>query len=274
MPGRPPPAAQNLRLAMDGPVARIALVRPERRNAFDAATIAELADAFRWAAASACRCVVLSGDGPAFCAGADLGWMQAAAAADFADNVADALALADMLAAVRDCPSPVVARVHGLAFGGGAGLVAAVDVAVCAADTRFAFSEVRLGLAPAVIAPFVLARIGPAAARELFLTGESFGAEEARSIGLVRHVCAGEDLDAAVAARVEALLEGGPQAQAAVKRLLSRLAAGGAGLTHQTAVTIAERRASDEGREGMAAFFAGRRAPWKPVPPPDGGSHR
>jgi methylglutaconyl-CoA hydratase len=157
-----------------------------------------------------------------------------------------------------------VARVQGFAFGGGAGLVAAADIAVCDTEARFAFSEVRLGLVPAVIAPFVVPRIGLAAARELFLTGETFGAERARAIGLVGHVVALGDLDATVAERVAELEAGAPEAQATVKSLLAAVSPpGGDELTELTARTIAARRASDEGREGMAAFFERRRPAWR-----------
>lgn len=258
--GDPP---TTLRVAHGGAVATVHLARPERHNAFDDVLIAELAAALAALAADeAVRVVVLRGDGPSFSAGADLGWMGRMGGYGFAENVADAERLADLLASLRDARFPVVARVHGAAMGGGVGLVAACDVAVAAEGTRFALSEVRLGLVPAVIAPFVLPRIGPAAARELCLTGEVFDAERARAIGLVARVVPEAELDAAVAERVAALLAGAPGAQAVVKRLLRDVAEDPAGARALTTRTIAEVRASPEGRAGMAAFLERRRPPW------------
>jgi methylglutaconyl-CoA hydratase len=207
--------------------------------------------------------VVLDGAGETFCSGADLEWMREAADYPTEANIADALRLGELLAEVRDGPRPVVVRVHGAAMGGGAGLVAAADVAVSAQNARFAFSEVRLGLVPAVISPFVVPRIGLAAARELFLTGETFAADHALRIGLVRHVVPESELDATVAARVDALLAGGPEAQAVVKGLLRRVVPVPEGLARYTAATIAQRRSSLEGREGMAAFLERRPPSWK-----------
>jgi methylglutaconyl-CoA hydratase len=214
-------------------------------------------------AATDVRVIVLAGAGTTFSAGADLHWMRAAAELTEEENVADALRLADMLAAIRDCPRPVVARVQGAAMGGGVGLMAAADVAVAGAGTRFAFSEVRLGLVPAVIAPFAVAKIGQARARELFLTGEIFGADRAAAIGLVSRVVAEEDLDAAVEEVVQALLLGAPGAQSAVKGLLDAFDGDRAGLRERTARTIARQRASAEGREGMSAFLDGRPPAWR-----------
>ena len=170
------------------------LARPERRNAFDAALIAALADAF--ADVGDARCVVLAGEGQSFCAGADVEWQRASIDLSFDENVEDAMRLYRMLEAVDACPAPVVARVQGYALGGGSGLVACCDIAVAAPDAVFGYSEVRLGIIPAVISPFVLPRIGPGAARRYFLTGERFDAETALRIGLVHEVA--EDLDGAV----------------------------------------------------------------------------
>src|SRR5918999_917062 len=180
-----------LRIERDGELLRIALARPERRNAFDAALITELAEAF--VDVGRARAVVLSGDGPSFCAGADVDWMRASVDLDYDANVADALALRRMLEAIDSCPAPVVARVHGHVLGGGCGLVACADVAVAAPDAQFAFSEVKLGIVPAVISPFAIARIGPGAARRYFVTGERFDADTALRIGLVHEVAADPD---------------------------------------------------------------------------------
>lgn len=253
----------SVRVERAGAVASVHLARPERHNAFDDDLIAELSAALAMLAEDdAVRVLVLRGDGPSFSAGADLGWMRRMGGYGFDENVADAERLADLLAAIRDHPCPVVARVHGAAMGGGVGLVAACDLAVAAEGTRFALSEVRLGLVPAVIAPFVLPRIGIAAARELCLTGEVFDADRARAIGLVARVVPAPALDEAVAERVRALLSGAPGAQGVVKRLLRDVAADPAGARSLTTRTIAIVRASDEGRAGMAAFLERRPPPW------------
>jgi len=237
----------------DGGVLRVTLARPERRNAFDAALIAALADAF--ADVGDARCVVLAGEGRSFCAGADVEWQRASIDLSFDENVEDAMRLYRMLEAVDACPAPVVARVQGYALGGGSGLVACCDIAVAAPDALFGYSEVRLGIIPAVISPFVLPRIGPGAARRYFLTGERFDAETALRIGLVHEVA--EDLDAAVESVVEALLQGGPQAVRAAKRLVREHPTGEA-----TAQIAARRRTSDEGQDGLRAFLDKRHPAW------------
>ena len=256
----------TIRVEHRGPVAEVELHRPELHNAFNEAMIGELREAFSAFATAAerPRVVVLRAAGRSFSAGADLDWMRRVADYGFEENVADAFELAAMLSAIRDCPAPVVARVQGAAMGGGAGLVAACDIAVAAERARFAFSEVRLGLVPAVISPFVLPRIGVAAARELFLTGERFDARRAEHIGLVARVVPEEALDEAVAERVEALLAGGPEAQRAVKQLIPEVADRGDAARDYTARSIATRRASEEGRAGVAAFFSRERPPWAP----------
>ena len=245
---------QNLRRDWDGDVLRITLARPDRRNAFDAALIAELAEAF--VAVGRARAVVLAGDGPSFCAGADIDWMRSSAGLSYEENVADANALRAMLEAIDGCSAPVVARVQGHALGGGAGLVAAADIAIAASDAVFAFSEVKLGIIPAVISPFTLTRIGPAHARRYFVTGERFDAETALRIGLVHEVA--EDLDAAVERVVGELLSAGPQAARWAKRLVREHPDG-----PETARWIAERRTSDEGQEGLRAFLEKRPAAWR-----------
>jgi methylglutaconyl-CoA hydratase len=243
-----------LRIDRDGPVLRVTLARPERRNAFDAALIAELHDAF--ADVGDARVVVLAGDGPSFCAGADVEWQRASIDLSFEENVEDALRLYRMLAAVDACAAPVVVRVHGYALGGGSGLVACADVAVAAPDATFGFTEVRLGIAPAVISPFVLARIG-AHARRLFVTGERFDAETARQIGLVDFVDA--QLDAAAERAVAAVLDSGPQATRAAKRLTRDAPGNG----EELARIAAGLRAGAEGQDGLRAFLDRRRPAWR-----------
>jgi methylglutaconyl-CoA hydratase len=251
-------------VSLDGPVARVFLARPEVRNAFDGETVRELTDAI----GASCerndvRAIVLGGHGPAFSAGADLEWMRRAAGFDREQSLEDARSLAALFAAIDRSPKPVVARVQGAALGGGAGLVAAADIAVASDDARFGFTEVRLGLVPAVISPYVLQRIGLSAARELFLTGERFGAAKAAAIGLVHHVVAPDALDATVDARVSELLQAAPGAIAAAKALL-RVVHGRApeDVREATAALIADRRAGAEGQEGLRAFLEKRKPRW------------
>ena len=243
-----------LRLERDGPVLRVTLARPERRNAFDAALIAELTDAF--ADVGDARAVVLAGEGDVFCAGADVEWQRASIDLTYDENVADALRLFQMCEAIDRCPAPVVARVQGYALGGGSGLVACADVAIADTQTVFGFTEVRLGIVPAVISPFVLARIG-AAARRYFLTGERFGADVALRIGLVSEVADG-DLDERVDAVVTDLLTGGPGAVRAVKELVRERPRG-----EETARIAAARRTSAEGQDGLRAFLEKRPPAWR-----------
>jgi methylglutaconyl-CoA hydratase len=209
------------------------------------------------------RAIVLTGNGRSFCAGADLGFMRAAADYSFEENVADGQAIFDLMMAVDSCPRPVVGRINGAAIGGGTGLTACCDIVVAVQRAIFAFSEVRLGILPAVISPFVLSRIEPGAARELFLTGERFGAERAQQMGLVHHVVPdAAALDEKVAERVQQLLQGAPGAQAAAKELIRSVARRPkAELRDETSELIARRRASGEGREGMSAFLE-KRKPW------------
>ena len=242
-----------LRVERDGAVLRVTLARPARRNAFDAALIAELDDVF--SDVGDARAVVLAGEGPSFCAGADVEWQRSSIDLSYDENVEDAARLYRMLEAIDGCPAPVVARAHGYALGGGSGLVACVDVALAAPDAVFGFSEVRLGIIPAVISPFVLGRIGPGAARRYFLTGERFDAEAALRIGLVHEVT--DDLDAAVARTVDGLVAGGPEAVRAAKRLIRGRPAGA-----DTPAIAAERRTSAEGQEGLRAFLERRPPSW------------
>jgi methylglutaconyl-CoA hydratase len=244
----------NLEIERDGSVLRITLVRPDRRNAFDAALIAELAEAF--VDVGRARAVLLASEGPSFCAGADVDWMRASAGLSLDENVADANAMRRMFEAIDGCPAPVVARVQGHALGGGAGLVAAADMAIAAPDAVFAFSEVKLGIIPAVISPFVLPKIGPGAARRYFVTGERFDAETALRIGLVSEVAA--ELDAAVERVLGELLSAGPHAARWAKRLVRERPDG-----PETARWIAERRTSEEGQEGLKAFLEKRPPGWQ-----------
>ncbi len=232
---------------------RVTLERPERRNAFDASVIAELDEAF--ADVGSARAVVLAGEGASFSAGADVDWMRASVELSHEENVADALALSSLLDRIDTCPAPVVARVQGYALGGGCGLVACSDIAIAATDAIFGFSEVKLGIIPSVISPFALAKIGPSAARRYFVTGERFDAATALRIGLVHEVAV--DLDAALERIVAELLTAGPEATRAAKRLvLDRPDRA------ETARRIAERRASEEGQEGLRAFLEKRRPGW------------
>jgi methylglutaconyl-CoA hydratase len=242
-----------VRTERDGNVLRVTLARPERRNAFDAALIAELAQAF--VDVGRARAVVVAGEGASFCAGADVDWLRSSVGLSFDENVADANAMRQMFEAIDRCPAPVVARVHGHALGGGAGLVAASDIAIAAPATEFAFSEVKLGIIPAVISPFALAKIGAANARRYFVTGERFDAATALRLGLVSEVS--EDLDGAVERTVDELLSAGPQAARWAKRLVRERPEGA-----ETARWIAERRTSDEGQAGLAAFLDKRKPPW------------
>jgi methylglutaconyl-CoA hydratase len=246
----------GLRVERDGDVLRVTLAKPERRNAFDAELIRELHDAF--ADVGDARVVVLAGEGPSFCAGADVEWQRAAIDLSFDENVEDALRLYRMLAAVDSCPAPLVARVQGHALGGGSGLIACADVVVAAPDASFGFTEVRLGIIPAVISPFVFAKIGAGAARRLFLTGERFDAETARRIGLV-HVIT-EQLDDEIGRVVGEILKSGPEATRAAKRLARERPANG----EELARIAAGLRAGEEGQEGLRAFLERRAASWTP----------
>jgi enoyl-CoA hydratase/carnithine racemase len=235
----------GLRIERDGPVLRVTLARPERRNAFDAALIAELTEAF--VDVGDARAVLLSGEGQSFCAGADVEWQRSAIDLSEEENVEDALRLYRMCETIDRCPAPVVARVHGYALGGGSGLVACADVAVAAPDAVFGFSEVKLGIIPAVISPFVLPKIG-AHARRYFLTGERFDAQAALRIGLVHEVAA--NLDEAVENVVGELQTSRPQAVREAKRLIRERPTG-----EETARIAARLRAGREGQEGLRAFL-------------------
>jgi methylglutaconyl-CoA hydratase len=244
---------ESLRVERDGAVLRVTLARPERRNAFDAALIAELTAAF--GDVGDARAVVLAGEGASFCAGADVEWQRSAVELGYEENVEDALRLYRMLEAIDSCPVPVVARVQGFALGGGSGLVACADIALAAEDAVFGFSEVKLGIVPAVISPFVLAKMG-AAARRYFVTGERFDARTALRIDLVHEVVA--DVDAALEGVLGELRTSGPEAVRAAKRLI-RERPGGDDAAH----IAARLRTSPEGQEGLRAFLEKREPAWR-----------
>ncbi len=266
---------QPIRSEQCGSVLWVTLDRPQVRNAFNPAMIAALTNLFTGlgvpsrsdpgaahAGDGPPRAVVLAGAGQSFSAGADLAWMRSTATYTLPDNEADAARLARMFDAIEDCPLPVVARVHGAALGGGMGLVAACDVAIAAEGTVFGFTEARLGIAPAVISPYVLRAIGPSHARALFVTGERFDSARAERIGLVHRVVDPAGLDAAVEQTLSAILACGPAAVAACKRLVAAVPAlDRDGACALTTATIAALRASDEGQEGMQAFLE-KRTPW------------
>jgi len=247
-------------------VATLTLNRPQIHNAFDDALIAELTAALRKLAADAAvRAVVLTGAGQSFSAGGDLNWMRRMAGYSDAENFADAMALAELLRTLNELPKPTVARVNGAAFAGGLGLICCTDIAIAAEEAIFSISEVRLGLVPATISPYVVAAIGARQSRRYFLTGERFPAAEARRIGLVHEVVPRAELDTAVEKIVGALLEGGTAAEARSKRLIAEVQDRPvtASVLALTARAIAEARASTEAREGLAAFFEKRKPTWR-----------
>jgi methylglutaconyl-CoA hydratase len=256
-----------LRITTTGGVARVMLDRPEIRNAFDDALIAALTSALRELDADpGVRAVVLGGNGPAFCAGADLNWMKRMAGYGYEQNLADAQALALMLKTLDRMAKPTIARVHGPAFAGGVGLVAACDIAVGVPEAKFCLSEAKLGLSPATISPYVVRAMGERMARRYFLTAEVFDGVEAQRIGLLTAVSASENLDAEIGKILENLLQGGPQAMAKIKDLIRRVSAGPIddAMIEDTAARIAEIRVSPEGREGIASFLEKRKPAWKP----------
>ncbi|MFN2431982.1 MAG: enoyl-CoA hydratase/isomerase family protein [Gemmatimonadota bacterium] len=255
----------TLRVGRDGSVARVALARPEVRNAFDAAMIAELTACFgQLATDEELRTLVLAGEGKAFCAGADANWMRDSVDATEDENREDARRMAAMFRAIDECPVPLVGRVQGVAFGGGVGLAACCDVVVAAEDARFSFSEVRLGILPAVISTFSLAKIGRGQARRWFLTGEVFSAQRARELGLVHEVVPAAELDAAVDGIVATLVGNGPRAVREAKALIRHVR----GLERDAAIehcveTIARVRVSPEAQEGLRAFLEKRKPTWR-----------
>ena len=256
---------EHLERTDEDTVTTVTLARPDSHNALNEALIEELTRFFEEISEDErVRVVVLAGEGSSFCAGADIGYMRETTAFSYEKNLEDARRLAMMYWTIDECPKPLVARVQGAAMGGGAGLVAVSDVAVADSETRFAFSEVRLGIAPATISPFVVRKVGASHARSLFVTGERFDAKRACEIGLIHEVVSSDGLDEAVKEKVGELLQGGPVAQATMKALLRRLETTepmeAPGLT---ARVISELRTGEEGQEGLAAFIEKREPRWR-----------
>ena len=263
--------SEALAVERQGPIGLITMNRPERHNAFDDVLIAELTEAFRsMEAEDGIRIVVLSGTGKSFSAGADLNWMKRMSGFSIEENRRDAMGLAALMRTIAHLRKPTLARVQGAALGGGVGLVACCDVAVATQGATFALSEVKLGLIPAVISPYVVAAIGERAARRYFLTAERFTAAEAWRLGLVHEIAANEaEMDDAIGAIVDAMLAASPAAQKEAKDLIRAVSNRPltSELVQDTADRIAIIRSSPEGREGVAAFLEKRRASWVPPDP-------
>ena len=259
-----------LAIERQGPLGLVTLNRPERHNAFDDTLIVELTEALRTMEADeAVRIVVLAGAGPSFCAGADLNWMKRMAGYSKDENVRDAMQMGALMRTLNHLRKPTIARVHGAAYGGGVGLVACCDIAIASQAASFALSEVRLGLIPAVISPYVVAAIGERYARRYFITGERFEAGEAWRLGLVHDIATDDSaMDERLNDIVDAMLACGPVAQRESKELIRAVAGRPvtSELIQDTAERIARLRASPEGRDGVAAFLEKRRAAWVPVP--------
>jgi methylglutaconyl-CoA hydratase len=255
-----------LKVLQSGGVARVTLDRPQIRNAFDDALISALTSALRELDADAgVRAVVLAGNGPAFCAGGDLNWMRRMAGYGYDENLRDAQALADLMKTLDRMRKPTIARVHGPAYAGGVGLVAACDIAIGVPEATFCLSEVKLGLSPATISPYVMRAMGERMARRYFLTAEVFDAAEAQRIGLLTAVSPSEKLDGEIEEILQHLMQGGPQALAKIKDLIRTVAASPVddSLIADTARRIAEIRGSPEGREGVASFLEKRKPSWR-----------
>ena len=257
---------KTLSVTEDQSVLTISLNRPEVHNAFNDELIAEASSLFQSLIDSPGdrRVVILRGTGPTFCAGADLNWMSRMISYTRDENIRDSSALAKLFALINECPIPVVGRIEGAAIGGGVGLVSVCDIAIATADTKFGLSEVKLGILPAVISPYVIAKIGETHARALFLTGERFGAERALQIGLVHRLAENvEMLDKLVSDTVAQLLSSGPEAVRACKKLVSFVATSPLEeAVPYTIEAIASRRVSPEGQAGMQAFLGKSKAPW------------
>ncbi len=263
---------QRVTLQRNGPVARLTLCRPAVHNAFDERLLARLTEAAEELAADeAIKVVVLAGSGKSFCAGADLDWMRRMARFTEAENLEDAMGLANCLRALAGLPQPLVGRVHGPVIGGGMGLVAVCDIVLAVPETVFGFSEVRLGLSPACIAPYVIRRMGESCCRELFLTGDRFDGAAARRYGLVHRLVEAAELDTEVESLVQRLLANGRVAMASCKELLQRVP--GMSLEEAgpyTAAVIAGLRAGEEGREGVTSFLERRKPSWSILPDDNG----
>lgn len=257
---------ETIRLDIDARgIATVTLARPDKHNAMNARMIRELSEvAAALAGDDAVRAVILAGEGRSFCAGGDLNWMREQAGKDRAGKMEEARALADMLGAWNSLPKPVVARVQGAAYGGGLGLMAVADIVICAEDSKFALTETRLGLIPATIGPFVVAKLGAAFARQVFFNAKPFGPDFALRCGLVARVAPAADLDAAAREEAEAFLDCAPGAVADAKALVRRLAgADPAALSEMTAGALADRWETEEAQAGIAAFFAKTAPPYR-----------
>lgn len=254
--------AEVVKLSVEDGIARVVLARPEVRNAFNVEVIEALHDVFaRISAADDVRAVVLSGEGKAFCGGADVNWMRSSLDLTFESNVAEAERMSDMFRAIDNCPKPVIAVIHGAALGGGSGLAAVCDIVIAADDAVFGFTEVKLGIIPATIAPFVLAKIGVSHARALFLTGERFHAAHAKAIGLVHETVPASDLDDTLARRLGEIRSAGPAAVSAAKLLVRRVLDNSYDESRKvTTEAIAWQRTTPEGQEGLRAFLERRPA--------------
>jgi methylglutaconyl-CoA hydratase len=253
----------SITLQQDGPIVRVTLNRPEVRNAFNEELISELRSWAEAVSPTDARVAILSGAGKAFCAGADLNWMSRMIGYGREENVRDARAVADLFNALDRLPIPLIGRVHGAALGGGVGLAAICDIVVAADDTVFGFTEVKLGIVPAVISPFCLRKMGVSAARELFLTGARFSAARARELGLVHAVAPESEIDAAVDAYVRELITSAPGAITGAKRLIAAIAGRPpVEVADLTAETIARHRVAPEGQDGMRAFLEKRKPGW------------
>jgi len=244
-----------LKVEVDGAVLQVTLNRPDVRNALNEQLIGNLTETFR-SISSKVRVVVLAGEGPAFCAGADLAWMKQTAAYSEEENYRDALRVAHMFQSLVECPAVVISRVHGPAFGGGAGLVAASDIAIATPEAKFAFSEVRIGLVPATISPVVLSKIGASHARALFTTGEAFSSLRALSIGLIHELVSQDEIDQTVASKISGVLSSAPGAVTIAKKLGSESPLS----VEDAARLLASVRASEEAREGFSSFLEKRPA--------------
>lgn len=251
-------------LNKDGRIARVTFCRPEIHNAFNSTVITEMADVFKQIEADKeIRVVLLTGEGKSFCAGADLNWMRSVVDQTYEQNLAESNALADLFYQMYTCTRPIVGRINGAAIGGGTGFVAVCDIAIAAESAKFSFSEVKIGVVPACIGPYVIKKLGEGKARELFITGERMKAARAYEVGLVNKVVADDQLDTEVDSLVQSILTSGPNAVATAKRLVSEVPA----MTPDqfkpyTAEMIAKLRLSDEGQEGMSAFLNKRKPSW------------
>lgn len=257
---------QHILTSIKDGIGTIMMNRPEVHNAFNEEVIADMTVAFKKMESDPnVRAVILRGNGKSFSAGGDLNWMRRVADYSFDQNVKDAMGLGELLKTINFLAKPTIALVHGNAFGGGVGLTACCDIAIAATGTQFCLSEVRIGLIPSIIAPYVMAAIGERQARRFFLTAERFDADKAKSIGLVHEVVAGAELDQAAEKIIAALKDGAPGAQGLGKKLILEISGRpiDAGMIHLTATRIAEARAADEGKEGLNAFLNKTEPGWK-----------